>query len=241
MGSASREGRLLTVQSSPLAVVALACAALSAAIIVGYLILRPPLGPSSRIWLLFGLGVFPIGVAFAGNIQGFEATKERQFCGSCHVMIPHASDSNSITSVSLSSRHARNKLFGNENCYSCHADYGMFGTIVTKLGGMRHVWLYYTEYRNVPIEEAKTTIHLLKPYPNDNCMQCHSTEGKLWLEVPDHKASLGDVRQGRVSCASAGCHGYAHPNFRPPGEAPAAPAVHPAPTDSSKTDAGSAP
>jgi nitrate/TMAO reductase-like tetraheme cytochrome c subunit len=232
---------LLTVQSSPLAVVALACAALSAAIIVGYLILRPPLGPSSRIWLLFGLGVFPIGVAFAGNIQGFEATKERQFCGSCHVMIPHASDSNSITSVSLSSRHARNKLFGNENCYSCHADYGMFGTIVTKLGGMRHVWLYYTEYRNVPIEEAKTTIHLLKPYPNDNCMQCHSTEGKLWLEVPDHKASLGDVRQGRVSCASAGCHGYAHPNFRPPGEAPAEPAVHPAPTDSSKTDAGSAP
>ena len=41
-------------------------------------------------------------------------------------------------------------MFGSENCYVCHANYGMFGTIVTKAGGMRHVWLYLTEYRNSP-------------------------------------------------------------------------------------------
>jgi cytochrome c-type protein NapC len=207
--------------SSPLAVVALTCAVLSAAILLGYLALRPPLGSASKVWLLFGLGVLPIGVALTGNVQGFEATKERHFCGSCHVMVPHASDSDNLTSESLSARHARNKLFGDENCYACHADYGMFGTILTKLGGMRHVWLYYTEYRNVTIEEAKKSIHLLKPYPNDNCMQCHSTEGTVWLRVADHKASLRDVRLGAVSCASAGCHGYAHPYFRPPGESAA--------------------
>jgi nitrate/TMAO reductase-like tetraheme cytochrome c subunit len=203
---------------SPLAVVALICAGCSAAILIVYLIRRPALERAVKIWLLFGLGVFPLGVAFAGNIQGFEATKKRHFCGSCHVMVPHASDSNWATSLSLSSRHARNKLFGDENCYGCHADYGMFGTVVTKMGGMRHVWLYYTEYRKVSIEEARETIHLLKPYPNDNCMQCHSTEGKLWQQKPDHQATLEDVRSGRVSCASGGCHGYAHPNFRPPGE-----------------------
>jgi len=198
-----------------LAVIALAFACASAAIIIGYLIVRPELRRAAKIWLLFGLGVFPLGVAFTGNIQGFEATKKRQFCGSCHVMVPHASDSDATDSSSLSSRHGRNKLFGDENCYGCHADYGMFGTVVTKLGGMRHVWLYYTEYRTVSIAQAKETIHLLKSYPNDNCMQCHSTEVKLWKEQSDHKATLDDVRGGRVSCASAGCHGYAHPNFRP--------------------------
>jgi cytochrome c-type protein NapC len=99
----------------------------------------------------------------------------------------------------------------------------MFGTVLTKLGGMRHVWLYFTEYRNQTIDEARLTIHVRKPYPNDNCMQCHSTEVALWQTVSDHKASLNDVRSGGVSCASGGCHGYAHPNFRPPGEPPAPP------------------
>jgi len=228
---------LTALHLPPFAAVALVCVAGSAAIVVGYLIFRPELRRHVKIWLFFGLGVFPLGVAFSGNIQGFEATKKREFCGSCHVMVPHASDSEAPGSASLSSRHARNRLFGDENCYACHADYGMFGTIVTKLGGMRHVWLYYTEYRDVTIEQAKQSIHLLKPYPNDNCMQCHSTEVKLWREQSDHKATLDDVRRGRVSCASAGCHGFAHPNFRPPLD-PAAPA---GPTVEGHGDAGGTP
>jgi cytochrome c-type protein NapC len=198
-------------QQPPLTLLALVCAALSAVILVVYLVRRPPLVGATKMWLLLGLGVFPIGVAAAGNIEGFRATKQRKFCGSCHVMTPHASDSEDARSSSLASRHARNNLFGKENCYVCHADYGMYGTILTKLGGMRHVWMYATEYKNVPIEEAKRTIHLRKPYPNENCMQCHSTQLDVWMRLPDHKSSLEDVRAGRLSCASSGCHGLAHP------------------------------
>jgi nitrate/TMAO reductase-like tetraheme cytochrome c subunit len=209
-----------TVPASPLSLIALACAAGSATILIVYLVRRPILGRVTKVWLAFGLGILPLGVAGAGNVQGFEATKKREFCGSCHVMTPHVEDSNDKTSGSLASRHARNKLFGEENCYACHADYGMYGTVLTKLGGMRHVWLYYSQFHDTPIPEAKSEIHLIKPYPNVNCMQCHSTEDALWLSVSDHKASLADVRSGSLSCASAGCHGYAHPNFRPPGEPP---------------------
>jgi nitrate/TMAO reductase-like tetraheme cytochrome c subunit len=205
------------VTNQPLTLVAVFCALASASILVVYLVRRPALGHAAKIWLLLGLGVFPLGLAGAGNLEGYEATKKRTFCASCHVMGPLAQDSNDPASTSLSSRHARNHLFGDENCYSCHEDYGMFGTVLTKLGGMRHVWLYYTEYRNTPIETAKQEIHLRKPYPNDNCMQCHSTEATIWARRPDHMASLPDVRTGRVSCASAGCHGYAHPNFTPEG------------------------
>ncbi len=212
---------MATLHPTPLTFIALVCAVLSAGILLFYLVRRPPLTPATKIGLLLGLGVFPIGVAAAGNVEGFQATEKREFCGSCHVMAAHAADSEDRMSSSLSSRHARNKLFGNDNCYVCHADYGMYGTVLTKMGGMRHVWLYYTQYRTTTIEEAKNTIHLRQPFPNDNCMQCHSTEDLIWLKLPDHRAALEDVRADRVSCASKGCHGLAHPNFRPANESAA--------------------
>ena len=200
----------------PLTIIALTCAALAAVILITFLVRKPSLVGATKWWLLLGLGVFPLGVAAAGNVEGFEATKQRRFCGSCHVMIPHASDSDDPASSSLASRHARNNLFGSENCYVCHADYGMFGTVFTKLGGMRHVYEYLAHYRNVSLEEAKRTIHLRQPYPNENCMQCHTTRLDLWAKVPDHKSSLTEVRAGRISCASAGCHGFAHPFTKVP-------------------------
>jgi cytochrome c-type protein NapC len=195
----------------------LGCAFIAVAILVVYLVRRPPLGGHTKLWLLLGLGVFPIGAAASGNIQGYQTTETRAFCGSCHVMSPETSDSDNVMGTSLSSRHARNALFGSDNCYVCHADYGMYGTMLTKLGGMKHVWMYYTRYRDVSAEEAKKTIRLYEPYPNSNCMQCHSTTLELWNAVPDHKASLAAVRADRLSCASVGCHGYAHPNARAPG------------------------
>lgn len=208
----------MSTPTSPLAILAIGFAALSATILVWYLAARPPLDRATKIWLLLGLGILPIGGAFAGNVQGFESTKDRVFCGSCHLMSLHQRDSEDRGSDSLAARHARNALFGSENCYACHADYGMFGTVVTKLGGMRHVWLNLTEYRGTSLEEGKRTIHLLEPWKmNGNCMRCHSTDDRLWLKVPDHGSSLEDVRAGRVSCASAGCHGLAHPFFQPAG------------------------
>jgi hypothetical protein len=206
----------------PLSIIALGCAALAVVILVAHLVLRPTLRGETKMWLLFGLGILPIGAAAAGNVQGYETTKKRAFCGSCHVMIPHASDADDLRSPSLASRHARNALFGDENCYVCHADYGMFGTVTTKLGGLRHVYMYLTEFHDVPMAEAVTRIHLYKPFPNTSCMQCHSTTLDIWMRVPDHKSSLDDVRANRVSCASAGCHGYAHPQTKSePARAPA--------------------
>lgn len=207
----------MSLPTSPLAVIALGCAVLSAIIQLAYLIVRPPLVRATKVWLLLGLGILPIGAAFAGNVQGFEATKERAFCGSCHLMTLHEQDSDDAASLSLASRHARNAMFGSENCYTCHADYGMFGTIVTKAGGMRHVWMNLTAYRGVSLDDAKKTISLRDPWKmNGNCMQCHSTRDPLWLKVADHKSVLDDVRAARVSCASAGCHGLAHPFFVSP-------------------------
>ena len=201
---------------SPFSILSLTCTAAAATILVTYLVKHPPLSGVIKVWLLLGLGVFPIGAAFAGNIQGYQTTEKRAFCASCHVMSPETSDSDDPRGTSLSSRHARNALFGADDCYVCHADYGMFGTVLTKIGGMKHVWMYYTRYRGVSADDAKKTIALYKPFPNAACMECHSSTVELWKAVPDHKASLDDTRAGRMGCASEGCHGFAHPFFRAP-------------------------
>jgi len=200
----------------PFKYAAIACAGLSALLILWFLIRRPALTRVTKIVLLFGIGLLPLGTAATGNVAGFEATKARSFCASCHVMTPYGNDSDDRHSTTLAARHARNDLIGDENCYACHADYGMYGTVVTKLGGLRHVYLYVTEFRNTSLEEARRTIHIRKPYPNANCMHCHSTEVPTWSAVKEHASLLDKLRLGTVSCASSGCHGPAHPFSKDP-------------------------
>jgi cytochrome c-type protein NapC len=196
----------------PLLAIAITCAAIAAALLLWFLIRKPRLGPSTKIVLLLGMGVFPIATAATGNYVGYEASKERQFCGSCHVMEPWTDDSDDEASTTLAARHARNPTFGDHNCYVCHADYGMYGTVTTKIGGMRHVYEYVLGgYREMPIEEFVRTIHVRRPYPNSNCMQCHSTQTGGFLDQPDHAGMIEEIRGGAVGCASQGCHGPAHP------------------------------
>lgn len=188
----------------------------SAAILLHFLIKKPELDGAVKVRLLFGLGVFPILTAGTSNVRGFAATQSREFCGSCHVMSAHAADVNDPKSTSLAAIHGRNPYFGKENCYSCHKDYGMYGYLITKMGGMGHVYNYLTEYRTMPLEQAKKQIRIKRPFPNSNCMECHTTEGPRWLKVGDHASSLDGVRSGKVACASAGCHGFAHPFTKDP-------------------------
>lgn len=194
--------------------VAVVSAVIAAVILLVHLVRRPAIRGTNKLWLLLGLGFFPIVTAGTSNIAGFEATQSRTFCGSCHVMEPHAGDSTDPKSLSLAATHARNDYFGDHNCYTCHKDYGMYGYVLTKMGGMRHVYLYLTEYRSMPLEESRHAIRILKPLPNDNCMGCHSTTAPRWNALPDHASALADVRSGKISCASAGCHGYAHPGTK---------------------------
>jgi cytochrome c-type protein NapC len=189
---------------------ALACAAVSAAIIVWYLVRRPPLGRLTKTLLLLGLGIMPIGVALTGNMAGYEYTLKRPFCGSCHVMGPYIRDAEDPKSTSLAAIHSRNHRFGEESCYTCHADYQMFGAISTKLNGLKHLYYYVTEYGNTgPDGEGGPPIHLYKPYRNATCLQCHSSESPRWSKVEEHQGMLDDIRKGEMTCI--GCHTEVHP------------------------------
>jgi cytochrome c-type protein NapC len=229
------------ITSNPLLTAAIGCAGISAVLMLWFLIARPAtMTHATKLILLFGIGILPMTTAATGGIAGFEATKARRFCGSCHVMTPYKEDSENPKSTSLAARHARNALFGEENCYACHADYGMFGTIVTKAGGMRHVYEYLLNYRNMSLEEARKSIHIRKPFQNATCMHCHSTQGPIWNAVKEHASLLDRLRSGTLSCASVGCHGPSHPFSKSPEQLvpdPVAKAVQP----DLQLDAGTAP
>lgn len=194
-----------------LAWLALGPAAIAIGILLWFLLRRPPLESRVKAILFLGFGVFPIGAALAGNIIGFEHSAQRHFCGSCHVMLPYTNDSSNPKSHTLAAVHAHNAWFGSKNCYVCHRDYGMFGTAVTKLGGLRHLWQYYTKYHQMTNEEALKRIHLYTPFDNASCGHCHAEDGPAWRSTPEHVALAAQIEANVVGCASAGCHGPAHP------------------------------
>lgn len=189
----------------------MASAGAAAVILVMHLLRRPPIVASTKRLLFVGLGVLPIASAGGANVSGFSATQSRKFCGSCHVMDLHAKDSDDPTSTSLAAIHARNETFGHDNCYVCHKDYGMYGYVLTKAGGMRHVYYYLTEYKDMPLEQAKHDIRIRRPVPNATCTSCHTTTAPRWLAIGDHASTLEGVRSGTTSCVGSGCHGFAHP------------------------------
>lgn len=195
----------------PFLLIGLGTTAIAAVLILWFLVRRPALTRATKIVLLFGIGVLPLATAANGNVSGYYAMKKRTFCGSCHVMTPYKDDSEDLKSLGLAARHARNAQFGEENCYMCHADYGMFGTITTKIGGMRHVYEYVFNFHQLSLDEALPKIHIRNPFPNSTCIRCHSTENPLWNKIGDHASTLVEVRAGTTSCASAGCHAAAHP------------------------------
>ena len=65
------------------------------------------------------------------------------------------------------------------------------------------------------LPDALKVIHLRKPYDNLNCRQCHTATDEDWRGVPDHLSLEAELASNHVSCASAGCHGYAHPFTKP--------------------------
>lgn len=205
---------------SPVGFVALLCSLCAAIILVVYLVRRPPLDLSTKLWLFVGLGVLPGLSSATGTTAGLQKTTEVSFCGSCHVMDLHVDDARDPASQSLAARHSRNPFFGDRSCYTCHSDYGRFGYFMTKLNGMKHVQKYYLGgFHRLSHEEAVPQLALYKPYDNTNCRQCHTTTLADWMRTPDHIALKEELDSNQVSCASAGCHGYAHPFTKPDGGA----------------------
>ena len=152
-------------------------------------------------WLLVAVGLVPIMVAFMTFAHGLESTTTVAACGSCHVMTPFVRDLQDVKSDTLAATHFKNRFIRESQCYTCHSDYGLGGTLKAKFAGLGHVWRYTSGLYEVPIKIAQ-------PYPNVRCLGCHG-ESQRFLNSATMKPILSQLISGETSCLT--CHGPAHP------------------------------
>ena len=160
------------------------------------------LTPGLKELLILPLVVLPVVIVFFGYSYGIESSKNIESCGSCHVMKPYLADLQDPGSDTLAATHYKNRYIQEHHCYTCHTDYGMFGTLEAKMAGLGHVRRYLTGAYTLPIK-------ISKPYPNGRCLGCHGRSQKFLKSEGHPPEDMPKLVSGENSCIE--CHGPAHP------------------------------
>ena len=124
------------------------------------------------------------------------------------IMEPYGQASLVDDPTHLAAAHFQNhRVSPDEACYTCHTNYAMFGGIKAKLGGLKHIYVYY-----LGTPPSPENIKLYEPYNNRECLHCHAgarsfEEGAVHTADPE---LLPALRTNKVSCISSGCHEIVH-------------------------------
>jgi len=161
-----------------------------------------------RLLVLMALLALPLGLLQLGVTETLSQSTSREFCVSCHEMQVYETSLHLDHPDFMPAVHFQNNLVPQETaCYTCHTDYTLFGDINAKLDGLKHVLVHYFGAVPEPGE-----IKLYRPYPNDNCLQCHR-ETRRFEEQSAHRTddvTLAQLYDNSRSCLSNGCHQLAH-------------------------------
>ncbi len=179
-------------------------------ILIAVLFVRPGVTVTrgGKIMAFLVLFFLPILCASMGISSELERSKSTAFCLSCHIMEPYGKSLRVDDPSYLAAAHFENhRVPADEACYTCHTNYAMFGGIKAKLGGLRHVYIYY--FTTPPAPE---NIKLYEPFNNRECLHCHAgarsfESGAVHNADPD---LLPAVKANKKSCVSSGCHEVAH-------------------------------
>jgi cytochrome c nitrite reductase small subunit len=163
---------------------------------------RAGLTPVTKELLILPLVVLPLAIVFFGYSYGIESSKSIESCGSCHVMKPYLADLRDPASDTLAAVHYKNRYIHEHHCYTCHTDYGMFGTVQAKMAGLGHVRRHLTGAYTLPLK-------ISQPYSNLRCLACHGASQKFLKSEGHPKEDMPKLVSGENSCLE--CHGPAHP------------------------------
>jgi len=155
----------------------------------------------SRLALFLGVCVLPLPVMLMSTAVGLEQAKAVEFCSSCHVMKTFVADMKNPASASLAARHFQNRYIQDDHCYTCHTDYGLFGTLQAKIAGIGHIWQETAGTYRLPVR-AKGGYHY------SVCLNCHGLSNRFNRNA-NHRRVLDKVLSGEAACTS--CHVLSHP------------------------------
>jgi cytochrome c-type protein NapC len=176
----------------------------------GVIALRPSItvttaGKILAFGVLFFLPLFSLAVGMENEM---ERSKRTAFCLSCHIMEPYGKSLHVDDPTYLAGAHYQNhRVPADEACYTCHTNYAMFGTFKAKLGGLRHLYVYYLGKQPLP-----ENIKLHEPFNNRECLHCH-LGARSFEQGATHNAypaTLPAIKANTLSCVSSGCHDTVH-------------------------------
>ncbi len=114
----------------------------------------------------------PVFMWTVGSYASFEGAKRVEFCHSCHTaMDMYVNDMHDPDSTTLAALHYKNRYIQEEQCYTCHADYGMIGTAKAKATGLFHLYHWLTDSATA---RGVQQIKVYSPYQNTFCLHCHA-------------------------------------------------------------------
>lgn len=194
----------------PLATALIIALVLISIALIGVLVLRPGVTATQggKIMAFLVLFLLPIVSAGLGASSELERSKTTRFCLSCHTMEQYGQSLRVDDPTYLAAAHFQNhRVPADEACYTCHTNYAMFGSMKAKMGGLRHVYIYYLTKPPAP-----ENIKLHEPFNNRECLHCHLgarsfEQGAVHNADPD---LLPAVKANKVSCISSGCHEVVH-------------------------------
>src|SRR5688572_28874891 len=169
--------------------------------LAGLLVLRPGLTAArgGKVLAFVAFFVLPGAALWAGYQLHMEHSKSTQFCLSCHVMEPYGRSMLIDDTSYLPAGHFQHRRIDRDHaCFTCHTNYTLFGDYKAKLGGLRHVWVYY-------MGEIHEKIELYEPYKNRECLHCHAG-ARSFVEM--HSDDLPALESNETSCLE--CHDLVH-------------------------------
>ena len=172
--------------------------ALGLALLVGF---RPNVTRTreGKMLAFVALLVLPVIAAWGGFEEHMERATSTQFCLSCHVMSQFGQSLHYDDISYIPALHYENNFVPRDHaCYTCHTDYGMFGTEKAKINGLHHIIVQY--FGTVPKPEKSSGSH--QPFPNATCLHCHLGARRFEEVNGHHKTSdmLVKVKSGQLSC-----------------------------------------
>src|SRR4029434_3647865 len=111
---------------------------------------RAGLSPTARGWLLVAVGLVPVMVAFLAFAYGLERSGTVSACASCHVLSPFLEALRDVKSETLAATHFKHRYIQENQCYTCHSDYGLGGTLKAKVDGLGPMWRYTKRWYRTP-------------------------------------------------------------------------------------------
>ncbi|HXW62442.1 MAG TPA: NapC/NirT family cytochrome c [Candidatus Acidoferrales bacterium] len=165
--------------------------------------LRPSItaGATGKALAFVSLCVLPALCIAGGLSTHMQRGEETKFCISCHSMANYGKSLYIDDPNYVPAQHFQNhRVPADTACFSCHADYTIYGPLKDKLRGVTRI---YVQYLSTPPEK----IQIPGGYQNRQCLRCHL--GARDFEAnPVHASIMDSLTSNQLSCLS--CHSMIH-------------------------------